>query len=116
MTDADTDGAHIQTLLLTFFFRYMRPLVAAGGVYIALAPLYRVAWNEKGQKTHRYAWTDQELSTLLDEHPNSEIQRYKGLGEMNPHQLWETTMDPSTRTLVKIKIDNVAKLSAKFRF
>ncbi len=105
MTDADTDGAHIQVLLLTFFFRYMRPLVEAGLVYIAQPPLYRV---EIKKKVH-YLYTDDELDAIREKHGKLEIQRYKGLGEMNADQLWDTTMDPNSRTLIQVQIDDFYK-------
>ncbi|MHC3376959.1 DNA topoisomerase IV subunit B [Ligilactobacillus equi] len=109
MTDADTDGAHIQTLLLTFFYKYMRPLIDAGRVYIALPPLYRVQKTVKKQLVTKYAWTDDELEVAQKEMGKGyTVQRYKGLGEMNADQLWETTMNPETRTLVRVKIDDAA--------
>ncbi|MGL4252256.1 MAG: DNA topoisomerase IV subunit B [Metamycoplasmataceae bacterium] len=108
MTDADTDGAHIQILLLTFFFRYMRPLITAGMVYIAQPPLFKLKYTKKGKVVQEYLWNEEELKNFLKEKSNVEIQRYKGLGEMNSEQLWETTMDPETRTLIKITLDDVA--------
>jgi topoisomerase-4 subunit B len=110
MTDADTDGAHIQVLLLTFFYRYMRPLIEAGKVYLALPPLYKVSKGKGKSEVIEYAWTDDELDQLLKSFgKNYMIQRYKGLGEMNADQLWETTMDPATRTLIRVTIDDLAQ-------
>ena len=102
MTDADTDGAHIQVLLLTFFYRYMREAIENGMIYIALPPLYKVT---KG-KTVEYCYTEEELEELKKELGKVQIQRYKGLGEMNATQLWDTTMNPETRTLIKVTIDD----------
>ncbi|MBE3586721.1 MAG: DNA topoisomerase (ATP-hydrolyzing) subunit B [Thermoanaerobacter sp.] len=112
MSDADVDGAHIRTLLLTFFYRYMRPLIEAGYVYIAQPPLYRI---RKG-KVDRYAYSDAELEEILKEigRDGVTIQRYKGLGEMNPQQLWETTMNPEKRTILQVNIEDAIEADAIF--
>lgn len=105
MTDADDDGAHIQILLITFFYRYMKPLIEAGKLYIALPPLYKLDYGKK----HFYAWDDDELEEIKKNNSGkASIQRYKGLGEMNADQLWETTMNPDTRMLIRININDVA--------
>ncbi|MFT8316699.1 MAG: DNA topoisomerase IV subunit B [Sporolactobacillus sp.] len=107
MTDADNDGAHIQVLLLTFFFRYMRPLIEAGKVYIALPPLYKVSKGIGKKEILEYAWDDNGLKDAIQKIGKGYIiQRYKGLGEMNADQLWETTMNPESRTLIRVKIDD----------
>lgn len=110
MTDADTDGAHIQVLILTFFYRYMKPLIEAGKVFIALPPLYKVSRGTGKKAVIEYAWSDEELQGVLKKVGRGYmIQRYKGLGEMNADQLWETTMDPATRTLIRVRIDDAAR-------
>ena len=112
MTDADVDGAHIRTLLLTFFYRYMKPLIEHGYIYIAQPPLYQI---RKGSR-HWYAYDDAALTKKLDEvgRDGTVIQRYKGLGEMNPEQLWETTMDPAARTMLRVDIEDAAEADELF--
>ena len=110
MADADVDGSHICTLMLTFFFRFMRPLIEGGYVYIAQPPLFKL---QKGQ-TVKYAYNDAEMAKLSAEMPGAKVSRYKGLGEMNPEQLWETTMNPDNRVIVKITIEDAEKADEAF--
>ena len=109
MADADVDGSHIRTLLLTFFYRYMKPLVENGNIYIAMPPLYKIVPKSKPKEVY-YAFSDVEKEAYMKENnldnDGVNIQRYKGLGEMNPEQLWETTMNPATRNIVKITLND----------
>ena len=110
MADADVDGSHICTLMLTFFFRYMRPLIEAGYVYVAQPPLFKL---QKGQNV-KYAYNEEEMKLLSAEMPGAKINRYKGLGEMNPDQLWETTMNPDNRVIVQIQIEDAERADEAF--
>ena len=112
MTDADVDGEHIATLLLTFFYRHLRPVIEKGYLYIALPPLYRI---QIGKKTH-YAYKEEEKEKIIKKHGNGKItlQRYKGLGEMNPIQLWETTMNPEVRSLLQVSIQDAVEADKVF--
>lgn len=106
MTDADVDGSHIQILLLTFFYRYMKPLVEQGHIFVALSPLYRI--TDKASRKILYAWDEKELAECKKQFKSYEVQRYKGLGEMNADQLWETTMNPAVRKMIRVSIEDAA--------
>ena len=110
MADADVDGSHIRTLLLTFFFRYMRELIEQGHIYLAQPPLYRLS---KGNK-HHYAYSDAERDEIMSDGTNYAIQRYKGLGEMDPAQLWETTMNPETRLMLRVTLEDAEEADETF--
>lgn len=110
MSDADIDGYHIRTLWMTYIYRYMRPLITAGRLYLAQPPLYKISKIVKSKEIFEYAYSDDELAVIQKKMgKNTTIQRYKGLGEMNPDQLWDTTLNPETRTLIRVTLDDAAQ-------
>ncbi|EKD64254.1 MAG: DNA gyrase subunit B, partial [uncultured bacterium] len=113
MTDADVDGAHIRTLLLTLFFRYFKPVIEGGYLYIAQPPLYKIAQGKSVAYAYNEEQKEEFIKTLKDDQKIS-VQRYKGLGEMNPEQLWETTMDPDTRTMLQVTIEDAERADKIF--
>ncbi|MCE1253614.1 MAG: toprim domain-containing protein, partial [Anaerolineae bacterium] len=114
MTDADVDGAHIRALLLTFFFRYMQPLIDEGHLFIAQPPLYRIAYKDKEVYVYTETERENKIKELNIPADKATIQRYKGLGEMNPQQLWDTTMNPEVRTLLQVSIEDAASADLTF--
>jgi DNA gyrase subunit B len=115
MADADVDGSHIRTLLLTFFYRYMNPLIEGGYVYLAMPPLYKLTWDKELRYAYDDAEKDRVLAGIVGKDPSKvAMQRYKGLGEMNPEQLWETTMDPERRNMIRITMEDAVLAEQMF--
>ena len=115
MADADVDGSHIRTLLLTFFFRYMRPLIEGGHIYLAQPPLFKVFKGKNANLVEKFAYDEDERDRLIAEMgPGCKVQRYKGLGEMDPPELWETTMNPATRTMLRVDLEDAVAADEVF--